>query len=114
MPRHLHIDFPFVPSLVNHNGSQILMNRRFSVQDCTHSIICTLHYALVEGFCKGNFSSAQFSPCLQILEPNHCIIKHNSVHSSDPNVVRIQFWTAVLRERMTNQIMLFQQITTTA
>ena len=66
MPRHLHITFPFVPSLVDHNGSQILMNRRISVQNCTHHIICTLHYELGKGFFKGNFGYTQFSPCMQI------------------------------------------------
>lgn len=66
MPRHLHIDFPFFPSLVDHNGSQILMNRRISVQNCTHNIICTLPYELGQGFFKGNFGYTQFSPCMQI------------------------------------------------
>lgn len=80
MPRHLHTDFPFVPSLVDHSGSQILMNSRISVQDCTHWIICTLHYELVKGFFKDNFGYTQFSPCMQILEPNHYIIPHNSTH----------------------------------
>lgn len=70
MPRLLHIDFPFVPSLVDHNGSQMLMNRRISVQDCTHNIICTLYYELVKGFLKGNLGSIQFSPCMLILEPH--------------------------------------------